>query len=170
MIVPNDTQLAVLEYFSGERREMVLILCGSAILSALVFWMWITTRTGFALAFAATVLASAILFSATAVSLLQRDKGISAAIVQGIDTGQHASTIAAERERISVVLSKYRYYRYAASAIAVLALCLMLSVRQWVHGLAAGLLLLVSVQVLIDHFSERRADVYFERLTAVSAE
>jgi hypothetical protein len=34
-----------------------------------------------------------------------------------------------------------------------------------VHGVAAGWLVLVVAQILIDHFSERRANRYFQRLT-----
>jgi hypothetical protein len=101
-------QSAVIDYFSGERQEMLLILGGSLLVAALALWLWVATRTGFAAAFAITVL---------------------------------------------------------AAAIALLALLgLVLSGRGWIHGVAAGLLMLVVAQVLIDHYSEHRAADYLRKL------
>ncbi len=163
--IAAQLQSAVLEYFAGERQEMLLILSGSLLVTVLALWLWIATRTGFAAAFAITVIATAVLFSSTAVSLLVRDKEMSNTIVQALGTERQAASLTSERERIAVVLSKYRYYRYISSVIALIALLsLALSSRGWVHGVAAGLLLLVVAQVLIDHYSERRAERYFQQL------
>ena len=63
-------QLAVSEYFGGEFYEMLFILAGSALLVGLAAWLWLATRSGFAMAFGTTVLVAAALFSATAVSLM----------------------------------------------------------------------------------------------------
>lgn len=168
--ITPSLQTAVLEYFAGERVEMLLILSGSAVVAALAVWLWMANRTGFAMAFGVTILASAVLLSATAGSLLIRDKGVSSAVTQGLGTDEHAFTLGAERERVSVVVSKYKYYRYGAGVLAALAVAgLMLSSRGWLHGMAAGLLILVVVQVLIDHFSEQRASIYLQRLTAAAA-
>ncbi len=161
-------QAAVVEYFAGERWEMLLILGGSAVLAMLVAWMWIATRSEFALAFAATTLISALMMSAVAGSLLVRDKELSSLILHGIESPNRASVVNIERARIGVVASKYRYYRYGAAFIAALCVVgLMLSDRVWVHGIAAGLLILVVAQVLIDHYSERRAGIYLNSLGAM---
>ncbi|WP_176442624.1 hypothetical protein [Noviherbaspirillum humi] len=161
--------MAVLDYFAGERQEMLIILSGSAVLAIVAAWLWAATRTGFAMALAITVLVSASLLSAMAVSLLVRDKGLSGNVTQALGSEQRASAISAERERISVVISLYKYYRYAAAAVGVLALAgLLLTQRGWVHGLAAGLLLLVVAQTMIDHYSEKRARLYFEKLNVMS--
>lgn len=163
-------QAAVLDYFAGERREMLLILGGSLLVTALTLWLWMVTRTGFAAAFAITVVAAAILFSGTAVSLLVRDKALSNTVMKATGPEIQAATLAAERVRIAVVLSKYPYYRYAAAGIALVALLgLMLSSHGWIHGVAAGLFILVVAQVLIDHYSERRGASYLESLTPASS-
>ncbi len=168
--VATPLRSAVLEYFVGERQEMLLILSGSLLVTVMVLWLWTTTRTGFAAAFAFTALVTATLLSRTAVSLLACDNGLSNKIVQALGTERQAKSLTAERKRIAVVRSKYRYYRYASSVIALIALLgLTLWNRGWVHGVAAGLVLLVVAQMLIDHYSERRADRYFQRLT-MSAE
>lgn len=159
-------QSAVGEYFSGERSEMLLILTGSVLFIGLAVWLWMASRAGFALGFVVTVLAAAVLLSATATSLLIRDKGLATALLQGIGSPQQAAVVATERERIQGVVSKYRYYRGGAAVFAALSLLgLGLSHRGWVHGVAAGLLLLVVAQVLIDHFSEQRARLYLTRLS-----
>ena len=173
MISVNDIvlllQRTVAEYFAGERKEMLLILSGSFVIAALAIWLWATTRNGFATAFAITVITFAVLLSATAVSLLVRDKELSSTLVQAIETDRQVSTITAERERIGMVLSKYPYYRYAAGVIALIALLgLTFSARGWIHGVAAGLMLMVVAQVLIDHYSEQRADNYFQKLSTAS--
>ena len=72
----------------------------------------------------------------------------------------------AEKARIDVVLSKYKYYCYGAVVLAALAMAgLLLSGRGWVHGIAVSLLPVVVAQVAIDHFSERRAHIYSDRLS-----
>lgn len=163
-------QATVLDYFAGERQEMLLILTGLLLLSALALWLWMATRTSFAAAFAITVIATAVLFSGTALSLFVRDQGLSARVVQTMGTERGTASLAAERERIAVVVSKYPIYRYASGVIAFIALLgLALSARGWVHGLVAGLLLLVVAQVLIDHYSEQRASAYFKRLSIYAA-
>ena len=158
-------QTMVLDYFAGERQEMLLIVGGSLLFSVLALCLWSVTRTGFSSAFAITVLATAILFSATAFSLSVRDRSLSTSLVQAVGTPQQTANLAAERERIAVVVSKYPYYHYASGVIALIAvLGFVFSSRGWVHGLAAGLLLLVVAQVLIDHYSEQRATCYLKRL------
>ncbi|BDC86833.1 hypothetical protein JZM63_05445 [Aeromonas caviae] len=167
----EQVQTTVLHYFAGERQEMLLIVGGSLLFSALSLWLWWATRTNFAATFALTVIATAILFSATALSLSVRDRGLSASLVYALDTPQQGTMLAVERERIAVVVSKYPYYRHASGVITLIALLgLALSSRDWVHGLAAGLLLLVVAQVLIDHYSERRATHHLNRLDAYAAE
>ena len=166
----TQIQATVLGYFAGERQEMLLILSGSLLLSALALWLWMSTRTGFAAAFAITVITTAVLFSGTALSLFVRDQGLSTKVVQTMGTERQAEILATEHGRIAVVVSKYPIYRYASGVIAFIALLgLMLSSRGWVHGMAAGLLLLVVAQVLIDHYSEQRATTYFKQLSIYAA-
>lgn len=161
-------QTAVLEYFAGEGHESLLIVAVSVSIAIPALWLWLETRSAFSAAFAATVLAAALLLSATAVSLLVRDKGLSSELVRGISSPQQVSLVQAERERIDVVISKYKYYRYGAAMLAVIGLlALLLSDRPWLHAVAAALLLLVVAQVLIDHYSEHRASVYFAKLSEV---
>ena len=163
--LPSALQVAVLEYFAGERREMVSMIAGAVILSAAVLWLYLSARTGFALALLATVLLFATLMSAGAVSLLARDATSSPALVRSLQQENHYSVVTNEAERIHVVISKYKYYRYGAAAIGLLAIAGLLTIqRGWMHGVAAGLLLLAPAQVIIDHFSERRAHIYLQQL------
>lgn len=167
--VSISLQSAMGEYFDGERREMFFIFTGSLVLAGLAAWLWMSSRSGFALGFVVTVLLAATLLSATAASLLIRDKALSSALGQGFGSPQQALVVSAERSRIQAVVSKYRYYRYGAAAFVALSLLgLLLTHRNWVHGAAAGLLMLVVAQILIDHFSEQRARIYLAQLSAIA--
>jgi hypothetical protein len=161
-------QAAISNYFAGERREGVLIIAGASLAVAFAVWLWVATRSSFAVTFGATVLLSGVLLAATAGSLLVRDKQLAASVLQGIASTDRTAVTAAEHERVGIILSKYRYYRNGATALAALGILgLLLSDRAWVHGISAGLLLLVVAQILIDHYSERRARIYHEHLSAM---
>lgn len=168
--VTTTLQAAVNSYFAGERYEGVLIIAGSVLAAVLAAWLWAATRSSFAVSFGATVVLSGALLSATAGSLLVRDKPMASNFLQGIASPQRATVTATEHERVSVILSKYRYYRYGAAILAVLSILgLLLSDRAWVHGISAGLLLLVVAQILIDHYSEHRARIYHQQLSSAHA-
>ncbi len=165
----TSLQAAVTAYFAGERNEGVLIIAGSVLAAALAAWLWAATRSSFAVSFGATVVLSSALLAATAGSLLVRDKPLAANLLQGIASTERTTVTAAEHERVGVILSKYRYYRYGAVILATIGILgLLLSDRAWVHGISAGLLLLVVAQILIDHYSEHRARIYHEHLSASS--
>jgi hypothetical protein len=157
-------------YFAGERREMFAILAGSAGLALLSSWLFVAARDGFAKALMVTVLVAAFLLSATAISLLARDAKLRTVLASMVDSDGGGAGLSAERARVGEVISKYRYYRYSAVLIGVAALtALAVSRRGWVHGVAAGLLLLVVAQVVIDHYSERRARRYSDRLSGAAS-
>lgn len=168
-MTPTETfaplQALIREYFKGEYNEMMLIFAASAALTCIAVWLWVATRSGFALGFGVTVLATAMLLCGTAASLLVRDKGLVEELTLSIGKPQQSQVLAKERARIEVVVSKYRYYRYSAAVLAALSvLGLLLTSRGWVHGVVTGLLLLVVAQVVIDHFSEQRATQYLAAL------
>lgn len=158
--------LAVAQYFDGERREMLAIFAGSVACVLLALGLLLLTRDGFAKGLMVAVLVSAGLLSATAASLLVRDGTLRTRLQSELHSERIEQTVAAERERVSVIASKYRYYRYGACLLGLLALvAFATSQRDWVHGAAAGVLILVLAQVVVDHYSERRARHYLAQLT-----
>lgn len=164
-LTATPLQAAIVDYFSGERLEIWLTLGAMTLVSVFAIWLWLGSRTSFASGLAITTVVTSIMLAGGAVSLLTRDAGLSANLLQALGTEHETTAVAAEHERIRIVLSKYPYYRYGAGVLAVLAvLCLALTSRAWLHGLAAGLLLLVVAQTVIDHYSERRAGLYFHLL------
>ncbi len=64
---------AILQYFHGERREMIAILAGSLVATLLTGGLFLLVRDSFVKALLVTVLISAALLSSTAGSLLARD-------------------------------------------------------------------------------------------------
>lgn len=155
----------IARYFQGERHEMFAIVAGSALLLLLAGAILLLSRDPFAKALFVTVLVSAVLLSGTALSLLPRDARLHAELNTATQSAQAASALTGERVRVEEILSKYQYYRYAAALFGLIALAaVVLSRKGWAHGVAAGLLLLVVAQVIIDHYSEQRARQYHEEL------
>lgn len=175
MAMPTNAQTltlqeAVLGYFAGERHAMLLVLSAAAVMAVIAVWTWAATRTGFATGFSATVLAISMLLSSMAGGLLVRDRTLSRHIVEGIHSTRQTSIVLAERKRICAVISKYSLYRRAVAIIALFSLLtLLLSDRDWVHGLVAGLLILVIAQITIDHLSQERAEAYLLSISSESA-
>jgi hypothetical protein len=159
----------VLDYFRGERREMLSILGTSAIMAVAVVAFFKFSRDGFAKGLMITVLACAALLSATAISLLIRDTKLSQSIASGLSTSYATTIVQQEQSRLVAVIDNYPRYRWAAGAFGLAALSILALSRQpWSHGVAAGLLLLVVAQVIIDHYSERRARTYLDEIALVA--
>lgn len=161
----SAVHMAVLEYFAGEREEMVTTIAVSLVIAAAAVWLLIYSRTGFAVALAISTVLAAGLMSTGLASLMVRDTGRSRELGAVLGTGEPPVIMASEKQRMVVVLSKYRYYRYGAALVALIAMAgVLLSQRGWVHGVAAGLLLIVLSQVMIDQFSETRAKTYLWKI------
>jgi hypothetical protein len=160
---------SVLDYFRGERRETLSILGTSAIMAVAVVAFFQFSRDGFAKGLMITVLACAALLSATAISLLVRDTKLSQSIASGLSTSSATTIVQQEQSRVVAVIDNYPRYRWAAGAFGLAALSILAFSRQpWSHGVAAGLLLLVVAQVIIDHYSERRARTYLDEIALVA--
>ena len=161
---------AIADYFRGERQEMLAILAGAGAMTLAAVGLYVAMRDGFARGFAGATLLAAVLLTGTAVLLLHRDPRLRADVEAGLRAAHapaaHAA-VAAEAARVAEVIRKYPYYRYGALALAAAALAAAaLTRRAWVHGAAAGVLLLVAAQLAIDHYSERRASRYAAQLNA----
>jgi hypothetical protein len=75
-----------------------------------------------------------------------------------------------EIARIDVVIAKYRMYRNNSGLIGIVALIGLVFPRAgWIKGVATGLLLLISLQLVVDHYSEARARDYRNRLSQLCA-
>ncbi len=161
------TITAVEAYFTGERQEGLAILAFSIGIVLVAVGLYVVGRDGFSRGFGAVALALAILLSSTVVSLMRRDAPHQAALVAGLRGEAAGKVVAEEASRIDDVIRKYPYYRGGALVFGVLALAAVaFSRRDWVHGAAAGLLVLVIAQIMIDHYSEARATRYSGALKA----
>ncbi len=162
---------AVQTYFSGERHEGYAVLAFSAGLVIVAAGLHAAGREGFSGGFGVAALLLAALLSSTVISLMRRDAPHEATLVAGLRGRDANAALATEARRMAVVIRKYPYYRIAALSLGVLALAAVaLSRRHWVNGAAAGVLLLVVAQVVIDHYSESRATRYAGQLQAALAE
>lgn len=156
------------EYFLGERREMITILLSAGLAILFALFLLIRLRDGFAAGLAFTVIVAAGLLAATAFSLLRRDGPMLTAIISEAQSGSVAEVSEREFSRITTVIKKYPIYHWVALAIGIIAIALAVFFRvSAVRGVAAGLLLFVAAQFVIDHYSEHRARLYESRLHAI---
>lgn len=157
--------VAMRDYFRGERHEMLAILVGALALPLLAIGLYVAMRDGFAKGFAGAVLVSALLLAAAAASLLRRDPPLQAALEAGMRSPGATQAVASEADRIAGIVRRYPVYRYGALSLGLTALAAVVVTRRgWVHGAAAGVLILVVAQLIIDHYSERRASHYAVQL------
>jgi hypothetical protein len=162
---------AVQAYFAGERHEGFAILAFSAALVLVSVAIHMTARDGFSRGFGAVALLLAVLLSATVISLMRRDTPHQAKITAAIRGGDAGAALVEEASRMADVIRKYPYYRIVALGLGLFALVAVgVSRRGWVNGVAAGVLLVVVAQVVIDHYSEARATRYAGQLRAALAE
>lgn len=117
----SAVHMAVLEYFAGERAEMVTSIAVSLVVAAAAICLLIYSRTGFAFAFMITTVLAAGLMSAGLASLITRDAGKSRELRAVLAAGHSPVIMASEKRRMVVVLSEYRYYRYGAAFLALVA-------------------------------------------------
>jgi len=132
----------------------------------LALCLLLLARDGFAKGLMVVVVISVGLLSATAGSLLVRDTALRKQLQSQVRADTAPQAVDGERKRLGVIVANYKYYRYAAFVLGLLALlAIVASQRGWVHGAAAGVLILVLAQVVIDHYSEHRARQYLAQLT-----
>ena len=163
----DATPLAITAYFSGERREMLVILWCCALALVLAGALYAVAKDGFATGFGIVALLAALLLASTAAALLQRGPAQQARLVAAVAGAQAQQAIAAEATRMDAVIGNYKYYRYGAIGLSLLALLGAAITRNGaVNGAAAGLLLLAAAQMAVDHYSEHRARGYAGQLGA----
>jgi MFS family permease len=159
----------ITRYFAGERSEMIafLIYAGALLIVAVVLF-WTGDRFGRALS-GCLVVASLIAVS-TAVPLLRRDGPLRDALVAAVQTDGARPAVAVERARMDAVLANYPRYRYAFVASALVGLGLLLFTHGATsRGVTVGLLIIAATGVVVDQFSEARAERYRAALGALVA-
>ena len=155
-------QSQIVNYFSGERREVTIILMIAPVIVALAMFLFLAAKDKFSIGFSIPVVLLDIAVSVTAVSLLVRDKTLRANLISATETAEMARpALTAEKARIEKVIANYPYYRYGSIALVIIGfLAIALTRSSLANGITAGLLLAASAQLIIDHYSEARADIY----------
>lgn len=165
-VASSGVRTAVLDYFAGERSEMGIAIAVFFAVAALAIWRFVAVRTGFAMAFMTTLVLVGEVMAAGLALLMIRDHTLSRRLIHSLSTEGYATAIEREATRVRVVLTKFRYYRLVSAILALIALvALTLSGREWMQGVAAGLLTIVASQLIIDHYSQLRARDYLKKLT-----
>lgn len=155
-------QSQIVNYFSGEQHEVTIILMIAPVVAALAFFLLLAAKDRFSVGFSIPVILLGIAFSITAASLLVRDKTLRANLISATETTEMARpALIAEKARIEKVIANYPYYRYGSIALVIIGfLAITLTRSSLANGITAGLLLAASAQLIIDHYSEARAEIY----------
>jgi hypothetical protein len=160
--------LTMAEYFRGERYEAwILAMSAMALALAGVALLW-AVRDTFAFGLAPMLMVGALILATTAGTILIRDPGLQASLAADIaNPTTKMATMLNEQQRISRVLSDFRLYTKSFLGLGVLAIALLLVVQApIVRGIAAGLLVMMAAQSIIDHYGDTRAKIYAARLEA----
>jgi hypothetical protein len=168
-MLQRDVLIAsITEYFAGERSEMIAFLVYAGVLllvAVLLFW----TGDRFARSLAGCLVLAALIALGTAVPLLRRDGPLRDTLVTAVRTDDARPALAAERARMETVLSNYPRYRYGFVAAALVGLGLLLFTHGATsRGVTVGLLIIAATGVVVDQFSEARAERYRAALGGLS--
>ncbi len=163
--------LAAVEiYFDGEQRTMMTVLVSCAFLSVMVLGLYVLSSAGFAEGLMITVVLGAAILSGVALSMMNRDIGLRKQFMLMTSLKQDELAVNAEKERISVLIKRIPYYRSGGVTVGLLALLMVLLMRQpQALGVAAGLLMMTSMIVGIEFYTEKRAMQYYYNLEQATA-
>jgi len=153
-------------YFRGEKSESLAILLVSLalLLTALVLVFWV--RQPFTRGLGATLLGAALIgLSVGGTVYLRTDAQV--AQLRSIYESDRGRLAEVEGPRMDRVVESFRVYRilYALSALAALGL-VVLTGRPLLHGIAVGLFVFTAMGYTIDHYAEKRALWYADKVHA----
>lgn len=156
---------AINEYFRGEHYESALIVCGSLIFIGLAIALYLIQRDDFARAFGIVTLLGAIVFMVAGGWLLIRDPPHQAKLIADTQTAQANEAINAESNRIADIFKVYPRLKYTVFTLSLLSLAAIFFTKNGtVNGIAASILIIAATQFIVDHYSEKRARVYFNEI------
>ena len=164
-----DTKSAINTYFTSEASEMY-ILIAAAIALVILGVVFLTLLHGrFSQIFGVGLLVLALIYGSTGVSLLSRDSANRAQLIAALDapiTSETEAMLTAEQKRIKAVVDNYRNLQYMFAGFAAVGLALILFWPTQIGMAIAATALTFSVSgVLVDHYSEHRATIYYNDLT-----
>lgn len=82
-----------------------------------------------------------------------------------IGQGEAANVVAEETARMETVARNYPYYRYLYAAVILAVAVMMLFFRNATTlGVSVGLLVFAATGLVVDHYSETRAEIYLSHL------
>ena len=168
------TKDAINTYFTSEASEMYILIASAAVLIVLGIVFLTMLHGRFSQIFGAGLLVLALIYGGTGVSLLSRDSANRDQLIAALDapiTEETTTLLNGEEARIKAVVDNYRNLQYMFASFAVLGAALILFWPTQIGMAVAALALTFSVSgVLVDHYSEHRATIYYQDLrTAISA-
>ena len=161
---------AIETYFASEASEMYILIAASIALIVLGIIFLTILHGRFSQIFGAGLLVLALIYGSTGFSLLSRDSANRAQLVAALDapvTAETTTLLKAEETRIKAVVDNYRNLQYMFAGFAAVGLALILFWPTQIGMAIAAIALTFSVSgILVDHYSEHRATIYYHELSA----
>lgn len=160
---------AVHTYFRGERAiGLALVPIGLALL-ALAFYLWRTESGAFMASLTIPLLIVGLAGAGGGVGLVLRTDA-QVAELERLHAEDPARVVALEAPRMEKVNANWIRLKVAWTALALVALVLLMAVkRDWATGLGLALILMSALIFWVDVFAERRARVYAEALQGATS-
>ena len=163
----NDMHVAIIRYFTAEKRESLLfMLAGMAAIAAAVYlWRSGSPYRGMGYPLAAIALIQIVVggtvYFRTDAQALALHKQLA---------GDPRAYVAAETPRMETVQKSFVIYRWIEIALLALGVLgyFLVRDRQTLWAVSLGLMLQAALMLAMDFFAERRAEVYMERLRALA--
>ncbi len=160
---------AINTYFASEASEMYILIAAAAALVVLGLIFLTVLHGRFSQVFGVGLLVLALIYGGTGISLLKRDHANHTQLITALDAPITAATtdmVKAEETHIKAVVDNYRNLQLMFAGFAAIGLALILFWPTQIGMAIAGLALFFSVSgILVDHYSEHRATIYYNDLT-----
>ena len=147
---------------------MISFLAFAAVLMITAIGLW-STRDVFARPLAIVLVACALVSCAVSIPLLLRDGPHKDRLLERIGKGETVNVVQEETARMETVARNYPYYRYLYAAVILAVAVMMLFFRTATTlGVSVGLLVFAATGLVVDHYSETRAEIYLSQLKSMN--
>ena len=153
-----------LNWIKGEIFEarIILIFGIITVICAFLFWKIGTTPSAKVMLF--PLLAVGIMFTAIGGGMLNSNPKREVEFSHAYKTNPH-EFIQSEKERVETFMSWYPITRYIMAGLAILGIVLFLFWATPIgRAIGISLILMGLATFVVDHFSEERADIYYQKI------
>jgi len=158
--LPEYVQL----YFKGEKNEVIIILIVLGIFIATSIFLLIFSKDGYLKGATTVLLILSILLSMIALPILIRTRPQVNKLERTYSNNINEFRTL-EQMRMNKVINNYKYYIAVYITFIIIAIALtMFTTKEFYKGIALGLIVIAIFGMVVDHYSKKRAKIYYHKL------